>query len=93
MRGVCGNYHLKIDRDYGSLNIVHLEMLNVLVALCVFDPQWAKQKLLIKCDNDAVVKVLNSDHTQDPFLRACVICLFIWGFTSLSTLYRSYHDG
>ena len=21
------------------------------------------------------------------------ICLFIWGFTSLSTLYRSYHDG
>ena len=20
-------------------------------------------------------------------------CLFIWGFTSLSTLYRSYHDG
>ena len=22
-----------------------------------------------------------------------LICLFIWGFTSLSTLYRSYHDG
>ena len=26
--------------------------------------------------------------------RVCLfICLFIWGFTSLSTLYRSYHDG
>ena len=23
----------------------------------------------------------------------CWICLFIWGLTSLSTLYRSYHDG
>ena len=22
-----------------------------------------------------------------------IFCLFIWGFTSLSTLYRSYHDG
>ena len=23
----------------------------------------------------------------------CLAGLFIWGFTSLSTLYRSYHDG
>ena len=22
-----------------------------------------------------------------------LICLFVWGFTLLSTLYRSYHDG
>ena len=29
------------------------------------------------------------------FIRVlyCFIYLFIWGFTSLSTLYRSYHDG
>ena len=29
-------------------------------------------------------------------VRLCIdifIYLFIWGFTSLSTLYRSYHDG
>ena len=25
--------------------------------------------------------------------QAVQVCLFIWGFTSLSTLYRSYHDG
>ena len=25
--------------------------------------------------------------------RGARIYLFIWGFTSLSTLYRSYHDG
>ena len=31
-----------------------------------------------------------------PYFRPfadCYIYLFIWGFTSLSTLYRSYHDG
>ena len=73
MGGVCGNYvyHLKIERGYGNLNIVHLEMLNILVALRIFGPQWAKQKLLIKCDNDAVVKVMNSGRTQDQFLGAC----------------------
>ena len=26
-------------------------------------------------------------------LLGLIIYLFIWGFTSLSTLYRSYHDG
>ena len=31
---------------------------------------------------------LSSAVTLDLF-----IYLFIWGFTSLSTLYRSYHDG
>ena len=73
MGGVCGNYvyHLKIERGYGNLNIVHLEMLNILVALRIFGPQWTKQKLLMKCDNDAVVKVLNSGRTQDQFLGAC----------------------
>ena len=73
MGGVCGNYvdHLKIQRGYGNLNIVHLEMLNILVALRIFGPQWTKQKLLMKCDNDAVVKVLNSGRTQDQFLGAC----------------------
>ena len=28
-----------------------------------------------------------------PFQSDQYIYLFIWGFTSLSTLYRSYHDG
>ena len=69
---VCGNYvyHLKIDRGYGNLNIVHLEMLNILLAFRAFGPQWVKKKLLIKCDNDAVVKVLNSGRTCDPFWGA-----------------------
>ena len=34
--------------------------------------------------------VKNTEY--QPVLH-CLFCLFIWGFTSLSTLYRSYHDG
>ena len=39
---VSGNYvyHLKIDRGYGNLNIVHLEMLNILLAFRAFASHW-----------------------------------------------------
>ena len=30
---------------------------------------------------------------DDAFGLVYLFILFIWGFTSLSTLYRSYHDG
>ena len=34
-----------------------------------------------------------SNYTQNTYDNSVIIYLFIWGFTSLSTLYRSYHDG
>ena len=30
---------------------------------------------------------------KEFLLKMGTVDLFIWGFTSLSTLYRSYHDG
>ena len=46
-----------------DLNIVHLEMLNILVALRVWNQCWAKSRVRIACDNEAVVHVLNSGRT------------------------------
>ena len=46
-------YHLPIPRHYLSLTIVHLEMVNILVALKAFGPFWTKKKVLVKCDNQA----------------------------------------
>ena len=147
-------YHLPIQLGYGSYSIVHLEMVNIFLALKVFTHFWQKSRILIRCENQAVVTVLNTGKTRDPYLAACarhvwylasvhdiklqyahirgehnkiadflsrwgrsaqdwhllmatipnpawcavsvdmvLIYLFIWGFTSLSTLYRSYHDG
>ena len=43
------------------------------------------------------VSVESIDHLFSKCEKANVLWenvnLFIWGFTSLSTLYRSYHDG
>ena len=64
-------YHLPIPRYYMNLTIVHLEMVNVLVALKAFAAHWSKSRVLIKCDNEAVVRVLSHGRTKDPFLAAC----------------------
>ena len=38
-------YHLPIPRHYLGLTIVHLEMINIIVAIKVFDSFWANRKI------------------------------------------------
>ena len=49
-------------------SIVHLKMVNMLVSVKLFQAQWPGRKVLIKCDNEAVVTVLRSGKARDPFL-------------------------
>ena len=63
-------YSIRIPKNFKNYNIVHLEMLNILVALRVWSHQWTATKILLKCDNQAVVSVLNSGKTQDLTLGA-----------------------
>ena len=64
---ICQNqvYSIKIPQKFENYSIVHLEMLNIQVALRVLCNQWAASKILLKCGNQAVVSVLNSGKTQD----------------------------
>ena len=64
-------YHLPIPLGYKSMGIVHLEMINILVATKLFKNAWSGYKILVQCDNEAVVSVLQTGRTQDPFLGAC----------------------
>ena len=45
-------------------------MLNILVAVRVWKQNWENKRVLLKCDNQAVVSVLNSEKTQDLTLAA-----------------------
>ena len=77
-----------------SVNICHTEV-NIL----------AISAILI-CQQMSGVKILHTVmlmHSKYQYLTHCnvsryealipgIVYLFIWGFTSLSTLYRSYHD-
>ena len=40
-----------------------------------------------------LVFVMGNVFRETEFELNCWIYSFIWGFMSLSTLYRSYHDG
>ena len=64
-------YHLSIPKGFQQLTIVHLEMINILLAVKLFGNAWSRKRVLIKCDNNAVVNVLRSGRARDPFLCAC----------------------
>ena len=55
---------------YGDLTIVHLEMLNILVAVRLWGTLWKNHRVIIKCDNQAVVSVLNTGKSSDSILCA-----------------------
>ena len=63
-------YAIPIVKKYNHFGIVHLEMLNIMVAIRVWAQQWAGKTIIIVCDNEAVVSVLNSGRTRDMILAA-----------------------
>ena len=64
-------YTLSIPFGYKNYTIVHLEILNIVVALKSWGPIWQDQVKEIKCDNMAVVEVLRSGKTRDAVLATC----------------------
>ena len=74
-------YHLPISYGYKGLNIEHLEMVNILVALKVLCRQWARKRVLIHSDNQAVVCVLQLCRAKDLFLGASARNIWLWAAT------------
>ena len=60
-----------------DLKIVHLEMLNLLVAVRKWKHLWSHSKVKVHCDNMAVVQVVGSGKTRDPYLAACLRNLWL----------------
>jgi len=86
LTGMGGNfqnyvYACPINRHTNINNvdlIVHLEMLNILIALRLWVSHFKSKRLVIYCDNLAVVYILQSGKTRDNFLAAVarnVFCL------------------
>ena len=46
-----------------------------------------------KTPKGATTKIQVKRYKRDKIVSDILIFLFIWSFISLSTLYRSYHDG
>ena len=71
-------YALPLPEHWQAANIASLEMINILVALKVWHSQWSGHRVLIHCDNQAVVSVLNTGKSRDVFLSNIARNIFMW---------------
>ena len=62
-------------------NIAHLEILNVVVALRIWDQDWTHSTTTVFCDNHAVVQAVNSGRARDLFIAKCL--RHIWFIASV----------
>ena len=61
-------YAMTLPSNWQNVNVAYIEMINILVALKVCHIQWSGHKVLVKCDNQAVVSVLTTGKTRDSTL-------------------------
>ena len=71
-------YALQLPKSWHNCNIAQLEMINILVALKVWHNQWAGQRIVIRCDNQAVVAVLTNGRSRDEVLAKYARNIFMW---------------
>ena len=78
-------YALSLPQTFKQFHIAQLEMLNIVFALKVWSNIWTNKRILIQCDNQAEVEVLNSGSTKDMFLANCASN--IWLITVLFNIH------
>ena len=54
---------------------------------------YSRGAKILASDSNGVLMLLNCPSWNSSEGNFHLIYVFIWGVTSLSTLYRSYHDG
>ena len=59
-------YTSAIPKNHNNYNIVHLELLNIVVALKVWAVHWSNRRIKIHCDN--MVEVLQKGRARDATL-------------------------
>ena len=58
-------YQFKDSIIPSMFTIVHMEMWNVLLALRLWGHMWKRKQIVVKCDNQAVVSVINTGVIRD----------------------------
>ena len=71
-------YAMALPQNWLTKNIAYTEMVNILVALKVWHRQWTGTRILIRCDNLAVVSVLTTGKTRDSTMAKYARNIFLW---------------
>jgi hypothetical protein len=74
--GLCGNeyFHSAFPQSLlaRKLDINSLELLAVVISCKLWGQTWGKLKILLYCDNQATVAVINSEKTHSSFMAQCL---------------------
>ncbi len=80
----CGAYclpewfQLQWPSMWFSHHIAAKELLPILLGAALWGPTWSGQRVLCKCDNMAVVTVINKGTARDLILMHLIRCLFFY---------------
>lgn len=66
---------------FGELPITQKEVLLVVLACAVWGKQWSGMAVIVYCDNEGAVAVLNSGYSREPNIMHLLWCLFFGLFT------------
>lgn len=72
-------FHMEFPQfilDIEGIHINALEFLAVIVSCKVWGDQWSGSRILIQCDNEPTVSVINNQKAGDPFMQSCLRELF-----------------
>ena len=71
-------------------SIAHKELLPIVLACMVWGHRWTKHRIMIHCDDEAVVEVVAAGYSKEANLMQLLKCLFlVTAFHELS--WRSMH--
>ena len=85
-----GPHHLPIVEQSVEIKVEpHAQIMTIMARQIILNTKLTNALDLCGLRTE-VLNILLEIQSQKVILKSC---LFIWGFMSLSTLYRSYHDG
>ena len=58
-----------------SLHITNKELIPIALAAATWGAQWQNMSVLCRCDNAAVVHIINSGTSSDSYAMALIRCL------------------
>ena len=51
------------------------ELLPIVIAAAIWGPDWVGKAVLCQCDNEAVVYIINTGTSKDPYVMGLMRCI------------------
>ena len=70
-------FQIKWPASLQSCQIAIKELIPITLACAIWGKYWVESVIRANCDNEAVVTIINSGYTQEPFLMHLLRCIFL----------------